>query len=164
MSFFLGKKKKDLSLSDESRNGEDANKIKENAKSTGSLSNEIFSDNLNIPECPKILVNCLRDIEKQVRELFIVSEETKNAQIKVTKSLEFFSNKLGNDWYFKRKKWRPDEWCRWVRTILPQKLPTVACGSGKRKREYRWYCLKDNLRGTWYWNRLKWSRQNTQDW
>ena len=97
MSFFLGKKKKDLSLSDESRNGEDANKIKENAKSTGSLSNEIFSDNLNIPECPKILVNCLRDIEKQVRELFIVSEETKNAQIKVTKSLEFFSNKLGND-------------------------------------------------------------------
>ena len=39
-------------------------------------------------------MNCLRNIEKQVKELFILNEETKNTQIKVTESLEFFSNKF----------------------------------------------------------------------
>ena len=39
-------------------------------------------------------MNCLRNIENQVKELFILNEETKNAQIKVTESLEFFSNKF----------------------------------------------------------------------
>ena len=84
MSFFLGNKKRDLS--DKSRNGEDAKKVKENA--------EVFSDGLNSPECAKILVNCLRNIENQVKELFTLNEETKNVQIKVTESLEFFSNKF----------------------------------------------------------------------
>ena len=49
---------------------------------------------MNSQECAKILVNCLRNIEKQVKELFILNEETKNTQIKVTESLEFFSNKF----------------------------------------------------------------------
>ena len=39
-------------------------------------------------------MNCLRNIENQVKELFILNEETKNAQIKVSESLEFFSNKF----------------------------------------------------------------------
>ena len=42
-------------------------------------------------------MNCLSNIGKQVKQLFVVNEETKNAQIKVTESFEFFSNKLGND-------------------------------------------------------------------
>ena len=92
MSFFLGNKKRDLS--DKSRNGEDAKKVKENAESTGSLSDEVFSNGLNSPECAKILVNCLRNTENQVKELFILNEENKNTQIKVTESLEFFSNKF----------------------------------------------------------------------
>ena len=45
MSFFLGNKKRDLS--DNSRNGEDAKKVKESAESTGSLSDEVYSDALN---------------------------------------------------------------------------------------------------------------------
>ena len=92
MSFFLGNKKRDLS--DKSRNGEDAKKVKENAESTGSLSDEVFSDGFNSPECAKVLMNCLRNTENQVKELFILNEGTKNAQIKVTESLEFFSNKF----------------------------------------------------------------------
>ena len=92
MSFCLGNKKRDLS--DKSRNGEDAKKVKENAECTGSLSDEVFNYGLNSPECAKILVNCLRNIENQIKELFILNEETKNAQIKVTESLEFFSNKF----------------------------------------------------------------------
>ena len=92
MSFFLGNKKRDWS--DKSRNGKDAKKVNENDESTGFLSEEVFSDGVNSQECAKILVNCLRNIENQVKELFILNEETKNAQIKVTESLEFFSNKF----------------------------------------------------------------------
>ena len=88
----MGNKKRDLS--DKSRNGEDAKKVKENAESTGSLSDEVFSNGLNSPEFAKILLNCLRIIENQVKELFILNEETQIAQIKVTESLEFFSNKF----------------------------------------------------------------------
>ena len=92
MSFFLENKKRDLS--DKSRNEEDAKKVKETAESTGSLSDEYLAMVWISPECAKILVNCLRNIENQVKELFILNEETKNAQIKVTESLEFFSNKF----------------------------------------------------------------------
>ena len=48
MIFLLGNKKRDLS--GKSRNGEDAKKVKENAESTGSLSDKVFSDHLNSPE------------------------------------------------------------------------------------------------------------------
>ena len=40
MSFFLGNKKRDLS--DKSRNGEDAKKVKENVESSGSLSDQVM--------------------------------------------------------------------------------------------------------------------------
>ena len=57
------------------------------------MSDEVFPDGLNSPECAKILVNCLKNIENWVKELFALNEETKNAQIKVTESLgEFFLN------------------------------------------------------------------------
>ena len=134
-------------MSDKSRNGGDAKKVKETAKSTFSLSDEVFSDGLNSSECAKILLNCLRNIENQLKEFSVVNEETKK-QIKVTDSLKFFSNKFdglerenkikktgknkrtgGNDWYFNGKK-KSDEWCRWVRTILPQELPAFAWCSG----------------------------------
>ena len=69
MSFFLGNKKRDLS--NKSRNGKNRKKVKENAESTASLSDELFSYGFNSPECVKILVNCLRNIENQVKELFI---------------------------------------------------------------------------------------------
>ena len=92
MSFYLGNKKRHLT--DKSGNGEDAKKVKENAETTGSLSDEAFGDGLNSPDYAKILMNCLRNIINQVKELFILNEDTKNAQIKVTESLEFFSNKF----------------------------------------------------------------------
>ena len=48
---------------------------------------------MNSPECAKILENIEnRNIKNQVKELFILNEETTNAQIKVTEALEFFSN------------------------------------------------------------------------
>ena len=67
MSFFLGSKKRDLS--DKSKDGEDSKKVKE-SDSLSSLPDEVFSDGLNSPELAKLLINCLKSIENQVKELF----------------------------------------------------------------------------------------------
>ena len=91
MSFFLGSKKRDLS--DKSKDGEDSKKVKE-SDSLSSLPDEVFSDGLNSPELAKLLINCLKSIENQVKELFTFHEEAKESQIKVTESLEFMSAKF----------------------------------------------------------------------
>ena len=91
MSFFLERKKRDLS--DNLRDGEDSKKVKE-SNSLSSLPDEVFSDGLNSPELAKLLVNCLKSIENQVKELFTFHEEAKESQIKVTESLEFMSAKF----------------------------------------------------------------------
>ena len=61
MVFCLGNKKNNLS--EKLRNGEDAKKIKESAENAGFLSDEVFRDGSNSPECAEILVNCLKNIE-----------------------------------------------------------------------------------------------------
>ena len=83
-------------MSDKSRKGKDGKNIKENSESPGALSDEVFSDGLNSPECAKVLVQFLRNIENLVKELLVWNEETKNAQIKVTESLNFFQISLMN--------------------------------------------------------------------
>ena len=93
MSLFLGNKKRDLS--DKLRDGEDSNNVKEN-DSLSSLPQQHPFSSFNSPELAKLLVNCLKSIENQVKELLTFHEETKENQIKVTESLEFMSVKLGN--------------------------------------------------------------------
>lgn len=83
-------------MSDKSRKGKAGKNIKENSESPGSLSDEVFSDGLNSPECAKVVVQFLRNIENLVKELLVWNEETKNAQIKVTESLNFFQISLMN--------------------------------------------------------------------
>ena len=58
--FFLGKQKKRSLWQVE--NGEDAKKVKE-IDSLSSLPDEVFSDGLNSPESPKLLLHCLKSIE-----------------------------------------------------------------------------------------------------
>ena len=60
MSFFSGSKKRDLSQ--KLKDGEDSKKVKE-SYSLSSLPDEVFSDGLNSPESPKLLVHCLKSIE-----------------------------------------------------------------------------------------------------
>ena len=90
ISFFLGSKKRDLP--DKSKDWEDS-KVKE-SNSLNSLTDEVFSDGLNSLELAKLLVNCLKSIENQVKELFAFHEKAKGFQIKVTESLEFMSEKF----------------------------------------------------------------------
>ena len=91
MSFFWGSKKRDLS--DKSRDGEDSEKVKE-SDSLSSVPDQVFSDGLNSWELAKLLVNCLKSIKNQVKQLFTFYEEAKESQIKVTESLEFISVKF----------------------------------------------------------------------
>ena len=86
MSFFLGRKKRDLS--NKSRNGEHSKKHGENSDRASSLPDDAFRDGFNSPECTKILINCLKSIELQVKELFVLHEDTKNSQIKGEKQLD----------------------------------------------------------------------------
>ena len=75
------------------RDGEDSKKVKE-SNSLSSLPDEIFSDGLNHLELAKLLVNCLKNKENQVKELLTFHEEAKESQIKVNESLEFISAKF----------------------------------------------------------------------
>ena len=139
MSFFLGNKKRDLS--DKSRYGEDAKKVKQKAESTASLSDEVFSDGLNSPECAKILVNCLRNIESQVKELFILNKETKNAQIKVTESLEFFSNKFDELERENKKKNEKIKELEETSDILTEKNKSLTNEVDELEQYSRRYCV-----------------------
>ena len=78
---------------DKSRDGEDSKVVKE-SNSLSSLPDKDFSDDLNTPELAKLLVNYLKSIDNQVKELFTSHEEAKESQIKVTKSLKFMSTKF----------------------------------------------------------------------
>ena len=89
MSFFLGNKKRDLIV--KSRKG----KTQRRWKKILEVLDEVFRDGLNSPECVKILVKHLWNIEGHVRELFVLNEETINVQIKLSSwILKFFSNKF----------------------------------------------------------------------
>ena len=76
------------------RDREDSKKVKE-SDSLSSLPDEVFSDGLNSPELAKSLVNCLKRIENQVKELFTFYEEARKSQIKVAESREFMLEKFG---------------------------------------------------------------------
>ena len=93
MRFFLGSKKRDLS--DKLRDGEHSKKVKESYK-LSSLPGKVFPDRLNSPELAKLLLNCLKSIENQVKDFFTFHEKTKESKIKVTESLEFMSAKSDN--------------------------------------------------------------------
>ena len=103
MSLFLGNKKRDLS--DKLRDGEDSNNVKEN-DSLSSLPQQRPFSSFNSPELAKLLVNCLKSIENQVKELFTFHEKAKESQIKVTELLEFMSAKFEKEMEIKEKKSR----------------------------------------------------------
>ena len=78
----MGSKKRDLSDGFKSRNGEVSKKVREDYDNINSIPDDIFADGLSSPGCVKDLVNCLRNIERQVNELYTLYEDTKRSQIK----------------------------------------------------------------------------------
>ena len=73
----MDSKKRDLSDGSKSKTGEDSKKIKVDYDNINSMLNEVFRDGLSFRSCAKILVYCLRNIESQLNELYILHEDTK---------------------------------------------------------------------------------------
>ena len=88
MSFFWGGKKRDLSDGSKSRDGDDSKKVKEQYESINSMPDDVFTDGLSSPNCAKILINCLRNIETQVKDLYDCFDVLKNSHIKGEKQLD----------------------------------------------------------------------------
>ena len=88
MSFLGGGKKRDLSDGSKSRDGDDSQKVKEQYESINSMPDDVFTDGLSSPNCAKILINCLRNIETQVKDLYDCFDVLKNSHIKGEKQLD----------------------------------------------------------------------------
>ena len=78
--------KKKRELSSQSADGDDFKIPPEesnNSTSTTASSGDVFEERLKSNDCVEILVNCMQNIEKQVKELFLLAQENKEKHIKV---------------------------------------------------------------------------------
>ena len=98
-------KKRDLS--NKSENGEDAKKIRDGSLNSSQISqtsdipDQVFAGSLESPECVTNLFNCIKNVEKQIKEIFVSTNETKDIQIKgeqqlleLTTSINFISKQF----------------------------------------------------------------------
>ena len=72
-------------LSSQSVDGDDSKKPREesnNSTSTPTSPGDVFEESLKSGDCVKILVNCMQNIEKQVKSLFLLAQENKEKHIK----------------------------------------------------------------------------------
>ena len=87
MEFFQRGKKK-CNLSDKSETGEDPKKVGEGSlqcsqiSQASYISDDIFTESLNSPDCVAILFNCLKNMESKMREISVSSKGTTATQIK----------------------------------------------------------------------------------
>ena len=75
---FLDQKKREISS--QSADGDDTKRPrKETNYSTGTPTSpgDVFEESLKSGDCVKILFNCMQNIEKQVKELFLLAQENK---------------------------------------------------------------------------------------
>ena len=101
---FFEKASKKRDLSDQSKTCEDRKKMREDKSSTGSLTDmadDVFAESLKSPECIEILFNCLRNVERQTKDIYTFAHSTQDHQIKgekqlidLTESLNFLSDKF----------------------------------------------------------------------
>ena len=99
---FFDRKKRELSS--QSADGDDSKRPREesnNSTSTPASPGDVFEESLKSGDCVKILVNCMQNIEKQVKELFLLAQENKEKHIKgesdlseLTKAIDLISGKF----------------------------------------------------------------------
>ena len=89
--FDRSSKKRDLSdQSKEGNCGDEPKKIREEKSSIESLSemlDDVFAESLKFPACVEILFKCLGNVEKQMKELFVLAKSTQKQHIKSNKQL-----------------------------------------------------------------------------
>ena len=84
----LGRSSKKRDLSDQSKEGDSEDEVKKIRKETSrieslsKMSDEVCTNCLKSPSCVEILFNCLRNAEKQMREIFVLAKSIQEQQIK----------------------------------------------------------------------------------
>ena len=76
-------------LSDKSDDGDERKKAKEsNLDLLINQDDAVFSEGIDTPRCASILYDCLKNSEKKVNEIHLLSTTTNDAQIKGTQQLK----------------------------------------------------------------------------
>ena len=94
--------RKKRELSSQSADGDDSKRPREESNNSTSTptspGDDVFKESLKSGDCVKILVNCMQNIEKQVREFFLLALENKQKHIKgesdlseLTKAIDLIS-------------------------------------------------------------------------
>ena len=100
VKYFETSKKRDLS--DGSKTSEDPKKLKETT-SASSITEEcdVFNDGLDNEDCRGILLNCLKNFEKEVKTIRSLADQNRLTQIKgeqsladLSKSVKFITDKF----------------------------------------------------------------------
>ena len=92
---FFDRKKRELSSQSadgdaSKRPGEESN----NSTSTPTSPGAVFEESLKSFDCVEILVNCMQNIEKQVKELFLLAQENKEKYIQGESNLSELTNAI----------------------------------------------------------------------
>ena len=105
--FFVKSKKRDLS--DDSKTTEEPKKVKESGSASLSDECDVFNDGVESEDCRVILYNCLKNLEKDIKEIYLLASDNRNRQIKgekqlsdLAESVSFISSKF--DEYEKDRK------------------------------------------------------------
>ena len=87
ISKFFAKKR---DLSDQSNNDDEPKRLCEESSASSSSPDspsDVFQESLKSPDCMKILLNCFKNLDKQVKELYILAQSNNEKHIKGEKQL-----------------------------------------------------------------------------
>ena len=87
ISKFFAKKR---DLSDQSNNGDESKRLCEESSARSSAPNspsDVFQERLKSPDCMKILLNCFKNLDKQVNKFYILAQSNNGKHIKGDKQL-----------------------------------------------------------------------------
>ena len=93
---FFNPRKRELSIqSADGDNSKRPRKENNNSTSTTTSPADVFEESLKSGDCVKILVNCMQNIEKEVKELFLLSSNVKwGNQDNLSLFIFFFKEKI----------------------------------------------------------------------
>ena len=70
ISKFFNSSSKKRDLSDQSCNGEEPKKAREDSLNDSGVSLDVFTEGMKSPECLHILVNCMKNIDAKIKEIY----------------------------------------------------------------------------------------------
>ena len=101
ISKFFAKKR---DLSDQSNNGDEPKRLREKSLASSSSPDspsDVFQESLKSPDWMKILLNCFKNLDKQVKKLYILAQPNNEKHIKgekqlldLTESINFMTKKF----------------------------------------------------------------------